>query len=237
MINGSDSGAGVVILASVLVGVVVAWRQPGQPMGWLLLGVALFFAIMADAGPYSVLDYRMHHGSLPLGAVAVVLQPSWAPVLALLGLTILLFPDGRLPSRGWRWALRLYLAVSAFWVAGVLVVAISAIVSHNVHVDSGGNLLVVDHPTGAYAWWSVAQSLFFIVLALIGPSFKHALLLILTFAAVMSFVAAVASALRGAKYVYEDAESLGQKAALDSAASEAAFPASRSAEGSPRRAG
>ena len=49
---------------------------------------------------------------------------------------------------------------------------------------------------------------------LIGPSFQHALVLILSFAAVMSAVAAVASALRGAKYIHEDEESLAQKARL-----------------------
>ncbi len=33
---------------------------------------------------------------LPLGWVAVLLQPSWAPAIALFGLSVLLFPDGRL---------------------------------------------------------------------------------------------------------------------------------------------
>jgi len=49
---------------------------------------------------------------------------------------------------------------------------------------------------------------------LIGPSFKHGLVLILAFAVVMSLIAAVASALRGEKYVHEDEESLAQKAGL-----------------------
>jgi MFS family permease len=49
---------------------------------------------------------------------------------------------------------------------------------------------------------------------LIGPSFKHGLLLILVFAIVMSLIAAVASALRGEHYVHEDEESRAQKAGL-----------------------
>ncbi|MDA8300397.1 MAG: MFS transporter [Actinomycetota bacterium] len=49
---------------------------------------------------------------------------------------------------------------------------------------------------------------------LIGPSFKHALVLILVFAVVMSLVAALASALRGERYVHEDEESRAQKAGL-----------------------
>jgi MFS family permease len=49
---------------------------------------------------------------------------------------------------------------------------------------------------------------------LIGPSFKHGLVLILGFAVVMSVIAAVASALRGEKFVHVDDESIAQKAGL-----------------------
>ena len=49
---------------------------------------------------------------------------------------------------------------------------------------------------------------------LIGPSFKSALVLILGFAAVMSVIAAIASALRGEKYIHVDEESIAQKARL-----------------------
>ena len=49
---------------------------------------------------------------------------------------------------------------------------------------------------------------------LIGPSFKHGLVIILAFAVAMSLVAAVASALRGVKFIHEDDESRDQKAQL-----------------------
>jgi MFS family permease len=49
---------------------------------------------------------------------------------------------------------------------------------------------------------------------LIGPSFKHGLLMILTVAVVMSVIAAIASALRGEKFIHEDDESRAQKADL-----------------------
>jgi hypothetical protein len=51
---------------------------------------------------------------------------------------------------------------------------------------------------------------------LIGPPFKHGLVIILTFAAVMSVIAALASALRGQKFIHEDDESRDQKALLTS---------------------
>ncbi len=56
---------------------------------------------------------------------------------------------------------------------------------------------------------------------LIGPAFKHGLVLILGFAVAMSIVAAVASALRGTKFVHEDDESRAQKAALVAAPDDA----------------
>ena len=49
---------------------------------------------------------------------------------------------------------------------------------------------------------------------LIGPSFKHGLVIILGFAVAMSVIAAIASALRGEKFVHEDDESIAQKARL-----------------------
>ena len=49
---------------------------------------------------------------------------------------------------------------------------------------------------------------------LIGGPFKHALIYVLAFAAAMSLVAAVASAMRGTRYVHEDDESKAQKAAF-----------------------
>ena len=49
---------------------------------------------------------------------------------------------------------------------------------------------------------------------LIGPSFKDALVLILSFAVVMCVIAAIASALRGEKFIHVDEESIAQKARL-----------------------
>jgi len=49
---------------------------------------------------------------------------------------------------------------------------------------------------------------------LIGTPFKNALLLILAFAVVMSVIAAIASALRGEKFIHVDEESIAQKARM-----------------------
>jgi len=161
-----SSGGGSLILVPVFgaVGFLVAWRRPDNRLGWLLLGAVGFLVLSGAAGSYAVLDYRLHHGSLPLGWVAVLLQPGWAPAIALFGLSVLLFPDGRLPSPRWRWALWAYLTVAALWIAGTVMISVWAIAAHHVQVDSGGNLLAIDHPTGWAAWWGVVQGLFFPVL-------------------------------------------------------------------------
>ena len=148
-----------------VVGFVVAWRRPRNPLGWVMLGAVGFLVLSNDAGLYAVASYRLRSGGLPFGWVAVLLQPGWAPAIALFGVVVLLFPDGRVPSPRWRWVLWAYLAVAGAWVAGVFYISAGAIIGHNVHVDSGGNLLLLDHPTGSAASWGVVQTVFFPLLA------------------------------------------------------------------------
>jgi hypothetical protein len=160
---GAGSGSGSLVLTPVFgaAGFVVAWRKPRNPLGWFMLAAAGFLVLSGDAGSYAVASYRLRHGGLPLGWVAVFLQPGWAPAIALFGLVVLLFPDGRVPSPRWRWMLWAYLAVAAAWVVGVFFISAGAIMGHNVHIDSGGNLLLLDHPTGSVAWWGTVQTVFF----------------------------------------------------------------------------
>jgi hypothetical protein len=162
----SNQLSAVLILAGAAVGVVVAWHQPGNPLGWILLAAVALVTVSTDALFYSVVDYRLYHGASPFGPVAVLLQLCWAPAIVLLGLGILLFPDGRVPAPRWRWLVWIYLAVGALWLAGAFALAASVIIGHSVQVDSGGNLLIIDHPSGRYAWWGAAEAVFFPVLGL-----------------------------------------------------------------------
>jgi hypothetical protein len=147
-----------------VVGFVVAWRQPRNPLGWIILGIAFFFTLSEDASFYAVADYGLRHGRLPLGWVAMLAQPGWAPAIALIGVTFLLFPDGRLPLPRWRWVLWVFLAVAVLWMAGALEATVGAIIGHRIRVDSGGNLLLLSGTNHSAGWWNLVQSLFFLLL-------------------------------------------------------------------------
>jgi hypothetical protein len=157
----SDLGQVALLLSFAVVGVVVAWHQPRNPMGWVVLGVPFFLFLTDSASSYSYLDYRLHGGQLPLGGLAVLLAPSWAPAIVLAGLSVLLFPDGRLPSRRWRPMLWIYLALGALWLGGVFAISLIAVLGHHVSIDSSGGLTSLDYPAGATAWWGTVQKVFF----------------------------------------------------------------------------
>ena len=163
-----DGGSVILIPGFSLVGLVVTRRQPQNAIGWCLLGSAAFLALDDAASVYSVFDYRLHHGRLPLGPVAVLVQPAWAPAIVLLALSILLFPDGDLPPGKWRLPFGAFLASAAVWVVGAFAFAANAIASHDVRVDSTGNLSQGNHPTGSWAWWGISQDVFFVLLLVIG---------------------------------------------------------------------
>ena len=103
-LNASSGSLPVWVTAPfAVVGWVLAWRRPANPVGWIMLAGAFFFALSEDASYYTVADYGLRHGDLPLGGFALFAQPGWAPGIVLVGLLILVFPDGRLPSSRWRW--------------------------------------------------------------------------------------------------------------------------------------
>ena len=147
-------------------GLILAHRQPRNAIGWVLLGSAAFFALNTLASAWSVYVYVQHHANAPLGPAAVVLQPSWAPAIALFAISILLFPDGSVPGGLWRPALWAFLMLALVWLGGAFGIALYAIATHAIHLDPTGNLTLIDRPAGGNAWWGVAQDAFFPALAL-----------------------------------------------------------------------
>jgi len=109
----------VAALAFATTGALVASRVRANAIGWIfcLMGFLIGVGNLA----YQYADYALYvsPGSLPGGATAAVLQNlGLTPTFGLLGLALLLFPDGRLPSRRWLPALSIALLGSTLVGAG-----------------------------------------------------------------------------------------------------------------------
>ena len=146
----ADATTAVMALALAAVGVVVASRQPGNPIGWLLCGSGLASMLSTDAELYVVLDYRIDHGTLPLGPAAALWVWAFWQLAFLIGTPVLvLFPDGRLPTSLSRWSMRVYLATSTLWLAGQVVGGINAIAGHQIHlIHIATSVGVTNNPAG-----------------------------------------------------------------------------------------
>jgi hypothetical protein len=86
-----------------VVGAVIASHRPRNPIGWLLLAGALTGAIGSAAAEWAFMALKADPGSLPVAGPALLLtQTLWMFNISALPLVLLLFPDGTLPSQGWR---------------------------------------------------------------------------------------------------------------------------------------
>jgi hypothetical protein len=100
----------VPFLAFPIVGALIASRRPKNPVGWICLAVGLFWMLIFLGGSIP------SSGPYPL-TIDALTQATWIPPVGLLGFyLILLFPDGKLPSRRWR---------PLAWLSGVVMVLAS----------------------------------------------------------------------------------------------------------------
>jgi hypothetical protein len=121
-LNHSLGSDGVAVLAIVFaflaVGLVVALRQPRNPVGWVLLCVGLPTAFIMAGPAYAQYAMTVAHGAAPGGRLMLFLGDAFWPAGLLIGMsTLLLFPDGHL-SRPARRGLAAYIAV-----AGLIIVS------------------------------------------------------------------------------------------------------------------
>ena len=92
----------------------------------------------------------------------------WAAGLVLFVVIILLFPDGRLPSRFWRWALRIFGALYLALLAAVAAATAGALAARPVRIDAAGGLSAVDNPAG---WFGAVQHSILLALLALSVAF------------------------------------------------------------------
>ncbi len=105
----ADAVLAVAVLVYTGTGRLITSRLPGNAIGWLLGLVGLSVAAATFAEQYALYGLATAPGSVPAVRQIGALAGGFASLtVVLLAFLILLFPDGRLPSRRWRpvaWAM------------------------------------------------------------------------------------------------------------------------------------
>lgn len=97
------AGQAVLAVGYPAVGVLVANRHPRNPCAWILIAVGLFQGISAGGFAYAEFSNESMRRLPAAATLQWVSNWIWFPSLALLiTFLLLLFPNGRLPSRRWR---------------------------------------------------------------------------------------------------------------------------------------
>jgi hypothetical protein len=104
-----------------IVGAIIASRLPASPLGWLYCAAACIIAVAYLSAEYAIYALVARPDSLPAGeALAWLASWTWIPSLGCIVLSLLLFPNGELPSNRWRWLAWLSVLVTivgALWAA------------------------------------------------------------------------------------------------------------------------
>ncbi len=149
---------GLIAAAFEAVGVFIVGRRPGNREGWLFIATGLAHAVMFFGRQYGL------HDPLP-GAEWITWVGVWplALVLVLTGVTLICFPDGRLPSPRWR------PVVAAMVAVGALLALASALWP----VEYASDDLSLSHPLHV-AGYDAVQQLWSIVRSSSYPLFQLA---------------------------------------------------------------
>ena len=117
----------LVVSSFATVGALIASRRPSNPIGWVFSAIGILMVVASLVGGYAQYGLGTGSGPLPLARAAVWIGNwIWPVAIFPIGLPLLLFPDGRPPSRRWAmigWtlcgAIVLWVAASAFMPGGM----------------------------------------------------------------------------------------------------------------------
>jgi hypothetical protein len=120
------------------IGAIIASRLPANPVGWLFCAAGGTIAVDCLSAEYAIYALVARPDSLPLGeALAWLAFWAWIPSIGCIVLSLLLFPNGRLPSSRWKWLAWLTVLLT---IAGAVWVALSP--------GAIGNLGSIPNPLG-----------------------------------------------------------------------------------------
>jgi signal transduction histidine kinase len=140
---------GLIAVSFTAVGLYVVRRRPGHREGWLFVAVGVAHAVM-----FAGRQYGLHAGPLP-GASWIGWLGIWPLplVLVLVGVAVMCFPSGRLPSRAW------VPVVGVLITVGIVLASVSALWP----VEYARTGLLAGHPfdlpgrTAAEGFYGVAR--------------------------------------------------------------------------------
>jgi hypothetical protein len=154
----------VIIIVNAVVGLLVARHQPANPIGWLLTGESVFLLLSILSGFYADIVYRLGRPGLPVIAPAsLALDQLFSFALIGFPLVVLLFPDGRLPSRRWRPVVAVYLAITGAAVLATGAATIGIALGGHADLQASGNLANLGQ--GSTAWLGPVMAAFFLAVA------------------------------------------------------------------------
>ena len=156
----------IVFATFVTVGLIIAWHRPGNPIGWLILAGVDVQGLAIAGSVYMTLASRPGY-HLPVGPL-VWLDSTWFVGVAVLPLVILLFPDGRPPSRRWRRVMWSYVAMVGGYGVCTYAAVIIAVAGHRTRIDANGTPAFINHPAG---WYAAASQVFDVLLPAFWLSF------------------------------------------------------------------
>ena len=96
-----------------VVGTIVAGRRPDNAYGWLLLSFGITSALLELTELYALFAIEVYGAAGTIGVLgALVSQTLWGATMGHIPILLLMFPDGKLPSPGWRVVRRVLVTVT-----------------------------------------------------------------------------------------------------------------------------